>query len=211
MRNFCRNFYQKIFSKKLKCFGKYFHFQISKIFRFFSISIFEIFFHFHSISTYHMEMKTYFETQNRKHSDFSEIWKWNYFPKFLKIFFDIFSANVAHDDASSLYPISRDEFRRTATLSQKVISVALNNTHVQEFQYSSLDSMSWSMYYPNVRLRLALGLDSGFGLGLGLILACLGSRWAPRLVPKPPRAPCRGPELTNQPESQDLDFEIHWA
>ena len=109
MRKVCRNFYQKRFSKILKKFREIFSF-----FRFLVSKYFFIFI------WYGMKMKKYFETQNRKNLKIFEIWKMKIFPENLQIFWKCFlikiSANFAHDDASSLYPISRDEFRTTVTI-----------------------------------------------------------------------------------------------
>ena len=96
--------------------GNIFIFQISKIwkfpdFRFFSFS-------FRKFS----DLKIFRFRKKRKSENFqiSEIWEMKIFPEkfqnFWKYFLIFFWATVSKCDPSSRYPISRDEFRTTATI-----------------------------------------------------------------------------------------------
>ena len=85
----------------------------------------------------YMKKKKYSETQNRKNLKIFEIWKMKIvseiFQNFWKSFLIKISANFAHDDASSLYPISRDEFRTTVT----IFRFAQNNLQLKLITNSS--------------------------------------------------------------------------
>ena len=85
-----------------------------------------------------MKMKNISKIKIEKNLKFFEIWK--------KLIDNCFFLKVAHDEASSLYPISRDEFRRTATQSNKYFFSTVKNTHAQESQYGSMNSVCWFTY-----------------------------------------------------------------
>ena len=108
-----------------------------------------------------------FDFRNIFSSSYNTIWKWkniskleiekksgNFrnmktktFPGFYQIFWKyfliFFSAKVAHDNASSLYPISRDEFRMTATLSKNLCLNLTSALHPHISPTNSVGRPTW--------------------------------------------------------------------
>ena len=116
-------FLSKTIFKKFRNFRKIFSF-----FRFWKFSDF-FDFEFRNIFSFPydnngMKMKNISKLKNL---EFFEIWKMKIFPENFQICGKSFlikcSATFEHDDASSLYPISRDEFRTTATIFRFVKNV----------------------------------------------------------------------------------------